>query len=117
MRELLPGLFHWTTFHEPIGADVSSYYVQPAGIVIDPKVPVEGFEALPGEPQQVVLTSGHHHRDAAQFAERYGIPITASRPATERMAEFLSVDTYTEVDEVAPAVTGIHIVKLHADWG
>ena len=22
MRELLPGLFHWTVFHEPIGATV-----------------------------------------------------------------------------------------------
>lgn len=117
MRELLPGLFHWSTFHEPIGTHVSSYYVQPAGIVIDPKVPADGFEALPGEPQQVVLTSGHHHRDAAQFAKRYGIPITASRPAAERMAEFLSVETYTDGDEVAPGVTAIHIGKLSADEG
>jgi hypothetical protein len=51
MREILPGVFHWTAFHEPIGARVSSHYVQSAGIVIDPKVPEEGIDALPGEPR------------------------------------------------------------------
>src|SRR2546423_1725654 len=35
MRELRPGLFHWTTFHEGIGAPVCSYYVEPVGALID----------------------------------------------------------------------------------
>ena len=33
--ELLPGLYHWTAFHPGIGSRVSSYYVEPAGVVID----------------------------------------------------------------------------------
>src|SRR5439155_340543 len=45
MRELRPGLFHWTTFHEGIGAPVSSYYVEPAGALTDGRVPDEGIEA------------------------------------------------------------------------
>src|SRR2546425_1160942 len=48
MRELRPGLFHWTTFHEGIRAAVSSYYVEPAGAVIDARVPEEGIEAALG---------------------------------------------------------------------
>ncbi|MGI9098987.1 MAG: hypothetical protein ACR2H2_10955 [Solirubrobacteraceae bacterium] len=117
MREVLPGLFHWATFHEQIGVQVSSYYVEPAGIVIDPKVPEEGLEALPGEPHQVVLTSGHHHRDAQRFAEALDIPIRASHEAAERLGDALAVEPFGDHDEVAQGVTSIHIGKLSADEG
>jgi len=78
MVELFAGVFHWSVFHEPIQGRVSSYYVEPAAIMIDPKVPEGGLEELPGEPEQVVLTTGLHHRDAQQFAD--GFDISASRP-------------------------------------
>jgi hypothetical protein len=47
-----------------IGTRVSSYYVEPAGALIDPRVPDEGLDAFAGRarPQQVVLTSGLHAR-------------------------------------------------------
>ncbi len=117
MREIVPGIFHWTTFHEPIGARVSSYYVQPAGIVIDPKIPEDGLDALPGEPQQVVLTIGLHHRDAPRFAEAFGIPIRASREAAERLRGRLEVEEFTAGEEIAPGVTAMHIGKLADDEG
>ena len=46
MQELLPGLFHWITFHEGIQEDVHSYYVAATEppILIDPRVPAEGLE-------------------------------------------------------------------------
>ena len=115
MREVIPGVFHWTTLHEPIGVQVSSYYVQPAGIVIDPKVPEGGFDELPGAPQQVVLTSGHHDRGAQAFADEFAIPIVASREAAERLGDRLSVQTFSDGDEVAPGVTAIKIGKLCPD--
>jgi hypothetical protein len=37
VKEILDGVFHCSVFHEPIQGQVSSYYVEPAGIVIDPK--------------------------------------------------------------------------------
>ncbi len=117
MHEIFPGVFHWSTYHEPIRTRVSSYYVQPAGIVIDPKVPEEGFEALPGKPQQVVLTIGLHHRDAQRFAEQFGIPIRVSREAANRLAGRLEVEEFTDGDEVAPGVTAIHIGKIADDEG
>jgi hypothetical protein len=115
MREIFPGVFHWSTFHEPIGTRVSSYYVQPAGIVIDPKIPEEGLDALPAPPQQVVLTIGLHHRDAPRFAEAFGIPIRVSREGAERLVGRLEVEPYTAHDELAPGVTAIHIDKLAPD--
>jgi hypothetical protein len=117
MREVIPQIFHWTALHEAIGVRVSSYYVEPAGIVIDPKVPEEGLDALPGTPQQVVLTSGHHHRDAQRFADEYGIPIRASHEAAERLGDTLTVEPFGHNDEVAPGVTSIHIGKLSPDEG
>jgi|SRR5437588_7061632 len=117
MNEILPGVFHWTAFHAPIGAQVSSYHVQPAGIVIDPKVPEDGLDALSGKPQQIVLTSGHHGRDSQQFADALGIPIRASREAAAYLGDELEVETFGDRDEVAPGVTMIHIGKLCDDEG
>ncbi len=115
MREIIPGVFHWTTFHQPIRARVSSYYVQAAGIVIDPKVPEDGLEALPSEPQQVVLTSGHHDRDSQRFADTFGVPIRASREADEYLGGELEIETFADGDELAPGVTAIHMGKIADD--
>ncbi|MEA2127436.1 MAG: hypothetical protein QOJ85_327, partial [Solirubrobacteraceae bacterium] len=115
MREVIPGIFHWTTPHEPIGARVSSYYVEPAGIVIDPKVPDEGLESLPGTPQQVVLTTGLHDRDAQRFADAFDIPIRAAFEAAERLGDALEIEPFNDGDEVAPGVTAIVIDVLCPD--
>jgi hypothetical protein len=117
MREVIPGIFHWTALQEAIGVQVSSYFVEPAGIVIDPKVPEDGFGALPGRPQQVVLTSGHHARDAQRLAEEFGIPIRASREAAAYIGDALDVAPFDDGDEVAPGVTAIHIGRLSDDEG
>lgn len=96
---------------------MSSYYVEPAGIVLDPKVPEEGLSALPGEPSQIVLTSGHHLRDAAQLVDAFGIPIRASREAAEHLGQGVEIELFGDGDEVAPGVTAIHIGELSADEG
>jgi hypothetical protein len=117
VREILPGVFHWTAFHKPIGTEVSSYYLQSAGIVLDPKVPEDGLETLPGRPLQVVLTSGHHARDAQVFADEFEIPIRASIEAAEHLGGALAVETFANGEEVAPGVTAIHIGELSDDEG
>ena len=43
IRELLPGVHHWTAIHPRIRLPVDSYYIEPAGIVLDPMVPREGL--------------------------------------------------------------------------
>ena len=116
MREIAPGIFHWRTFHQPIGAEVSSYYVEPAGIVIDPKVPEGGLDALPGRPQQVVMTSGLHDRDVREVAEALRIPVRAPREARDRLGDRLAIDQpYRGGEEIAPGVTAIEIGRLCPD--
>lgn len=117
MQEIVPGVYHWTAQHDPIGARVSSYYVEPAGIVLDPKIPEEGMEALPGTPQQVVLTSGHHNRDAQAFADAFDIPIRTSHESAAYLGDTLEVEPFGDGDEIAPGVTAIHIGVLSDDEG
>src|SRR4051794_38382066 len=111
MREIFPGVFHWTALHDGIGADVSSHYLQPAGIVIDPMAPAEGLEWFEdnGRPQQVVLTSGNHARQADRCAERWGIPIVPSREGAEGMGDALAVESYGDGDEVAADVQAVKL--------
>jgi hypothetical protein len=115
VREIIPGIFHWSVFHQPIGVEVSSYYVAPAAIVIDPKVPEQGLDSVPGRPQQVVLSTGLHHRDAPQFAEAFDIPVRAGGQAAERLGDRLPIEPFNDGDEVAPGVTAIHIGEIAPD--
>jgi hypothetical protein len=88
MDEILPGLYYWSAHHAPIRTRVSSYYYAPARVAIDPKIPEEGLDALPGQPEQVVLTIGLHDRDAAEFAQAFNAPIRVPRPGLHRLDEF-----------------------------
>ena len=117
MREIFPGVYHWTAFHPAIRTRVSSYFIEPAGVVIDPKLPEEGLEALPGRPRQVLLSTGLHDRDSQQVSEAFGIPIRASREADERLGGSVEVELFEYGDEVAPGVTPIHIGELCDDEG
>jgi hypothetical protein len=117
VNEILPGLFHWTVFHEPIKAPVSSYYVQSAGIAIDPKTPEGGLGELPGEPRQVVLTTGLHDRDAQAFANAFDAPIRALHEAADRVGDSLEIEPFADREEIAPGVTGLQIGKLCPDEG
>jgi hypothetical protein len=117
MQEILPGLYRWTTFHEDIRADVSSHYVEPAGALIDPRVPDDGLDAFTGltTPQQVVLTSGLHVRHSDRFADAFGCVVRASPEAIERHGGALDARVYEDGDEVAPGITAIHIGALAPD--
>jgi hypothetical protein len=117
VREVFPGVFHWTAFHPGIGARVSSHYIASAGMVLDPKAPDAGWDALPERPRQIVLTSGHHGRDARELSELFGIPVRASREAAEHLGDTLEVETFGDGEELAPGIRSIHIGELSADEG
>jgi hypothetical protein len=118
MREIVPGIFHWRTYHPTLDADVSSYYVEPAGVVLDPRTPEEGMAAFDGRtpPQQIVATSGHHLRHAEEFAKFFDIPIRVPSEAAENVRRRPRVAPYDAHDELIPGmVTAIHIDVLAAD--
>jgi len=127
VNEILPGIHHWTAFHERIRQPVSSYYVEPAGVLLDPMLPDEGVEWFEGRarPQQVLLTNRHHYRHSDRFVEAFGCPVRASAPG---MHEFEDTDRRVEPfaygDEPAPGIRAIEVgaicpddTALHIDVG
>jgi hypothetical protein len=118
MEEIAPGIFHWTAFRATIGARVSSYFVEPAGIVIDPMVPEDGLELFDGHepPQQAILTIRHHYRDSDAFARRFGLTV---RCAGAGLHEFEGtdrvVDGFDFGEEVAPGVVAIGTDAISPD--
>jgi hypothetical protein len=118
MEEILPGIFHWTAFRAAIGMRVSSYYVEPVGVVIDPMVPEAGFEVFDGHttPQQAILTTRHHYRESDRFAERFGCTVVCSAPG---MHEFEGSDRAVEAfqfgDEVAPGIVAVGTDSISPD--
>lgn len=82
MQEVLPGIHHWTTTHPRIGIAVSSYWLDEAGVAIDPLLPDEGldwFGARPTTPQAVLLSNRHHYRHSGELAEAFGCPVHCNR--------------------------------------
>lgn len=83
IKEVAPGLWHWTTFHEGIEARVSSYYVElpGGGAVVDPRVPDEGLGWFERgrEPAHAFLTNRHHYRHSDEFERAFGTKVHAHR--------------------------------------
>lgn len=119
VQQIVPGIFHWTAVNPSIGARVSSYFVEPARAVIDPLVPEEGLDALPGRPECVLLSSGHHLRDSQRIAETFGIPIRASRQAVEHLGgQGEGIDAWKGGEaHPAPAITALHVGTICEDEG
>jgi hypothetical protein len=106
MREILPGLHHWTTTHPNLGRKVSSHYLAAPAALLDPMVPEEGIEAIEsiGAPEHVVLSCRHHDRDHAELVERFGCAFHVSEHGVHEY-EGEEVVPYAIGDEPVP---GIH---------
>jgi hypothetical protein len=81
-------------------------------------LPDEGLDAFDGAdvgPQQVVLTTGLHRRDADRFAEALSIPIRAPREARDRLGDRVGFEPYTDHEELAPGVRAVHVGVLCPD--
>jgi hypothetical protein len=112
MREIVPGLFHWTAFHPRIRSEVSSYYLRD-GVLIDPLLPADGFDvgddpiewlAEHGPPRAVLLSNRHHYRDSGRLVDAFGIPVRASRPGMHEFSEEQRVEPFDFGDELEGGV-------------
>jgi len=108
MRELVPGLWHWTTEHPNLGQDVSSYYVTRSAAVLDPMVPPEGMAAFDGlpTPEHVVLSCRHHDRDHARFVEVFGADFHVSEHGVQEYSDE-DVTAYAIGDQIVPGITAV----------
>ncbi|HEX5925322.1 MAG TPA: hypothetical protein VFY45_15940 [Baekduia sp.] len=117
IREVLPGVHHWTRVHPRIRAVVSSYYVAPVGVLIDPLVPREGLQWFEGgrRPEQVVMTIRHHLRDGERFAEAFGCELRCHVDGLHEFADGPDVRGFDFGDELAPGVTALEVDAISPD--
>jgi hypothetical protein len=111
VQEIAPGIFHWVTFHPGIRMQVCSYFVEPAGVVIDPMVPEDGlelFDRFSPQPQQALLTIRHHYRGCDAFVERFGLTVACHASGLHEFeGTDRSVEGFDGGDEVAPGITAV----------
>jgi hypothetical protein len=83
MNEILPGVFHWSTFHPNIRQVVHSHYWAPGKTVTDPLLPEDG-DAIIEELRergldQIVLSNRHHWRSSSTLLDAFpGVPVLTS---------------------------------------
>lgn len=128
MRELSPGLWHWTVPHDRIGVEVSSYYLEPERVLIDPMVPREGLEWFEqhGAPEHILLTNRHHDRQAWRVRDAFGSTVHCVRNGLYELEGRGPVEAFDfgdelpggawvyEVDAICPDETALHIPAYSA---
>jgi glyoxylase-like metal-dependent hydrolase (beta-lactamase superfamily II) len=116
MKEIAPGLFHWTALHPKLGFPVSSYFVQDSGTLLDPMVPADGlgwFHEHDHRPESIVLSNRHHDRQAKEFCDAFALaPVHVPEPGLHEFADKdLEVSSYAAGEEV---VSGIVVHEVGA---
>lgn len=116
MEEILPGVFHWTSFHEGIGEEVHSHYVRAGrpAFLIDPRVPdagIEWFEERP-RPERVYLTNRHHYRHSDQFQARFASIVWCHRAGLHEFDAGQGVEPFEHGDELAGGALALEINAL-----
>jgi hypothetical protein len=118
VQEIAPGIHHWTAFHPNIKQDVCSYYVESAGMLVDPMEPPDGlgfFESLDPKPQQIVLTNRHHFRHSDRFREAFGCPVRCIEVGLHEFSDDQQVEGFEFGDELAPGVVAVEIGGICPD--
>ena len=116
IREVLPGVHHWTAIHPRIRLPVDSYYIEPARIVLDPLVPREGLEWFERRtPSQIMLTNRHHLRHSERFAEAFGCPIRCAEAGLHEFARGPKVEGFAFGEELAPGITALEVGAICPD--
>jgi hypothetical protein len=123
MREIAPGLWHWTARHDHISIHVSSYYLAAEQVLLDPMIPAEGmgwFEER-GAPEHILLTNRHHDRHAWQFHEAFGCTVHCVRNGLYELEGRGPVEPFDfgdtlpgnavvyEIDAICPDETALHL--------
>jgi glyoxylase-like metal-dependent hydrolase (beta-lactamase superfamily II) len=120
MREIAPGVHHWTAMHPKLGFEVSSYFVADPGTLLDPMVPPgAGFDWFRDarEPATIVLTNRHHDRDSQRFCDEFGIgPVLVPEPGLHEFeGRSLEVAGYAAGEEIVPGIVAHGVGAIAPD--
>jgi hypothetical protein len=118
MEEILPGIYHWTQTHPKIKIAVSSYYLQPERVLIDPLIPDEGLDWFAGHPpENIYLTIRHHYRHCAEFVQEYGCTVWCVEQGMHEFTHGESVRPFQFGATLPGQVEAIEIGSICPDEG
>jgi hypothetical protein len=116
MEEILPGVFHWTTFHEGIEQDVHSYYINATdpAILIDPRVPDEGIKLFEKykTPKHIYLTNRHHYRHSGRFTKAFRARVWCHKDGLHEFTKGEQVTPYKHGDKLPGNVLALEVGVL-----
>lgn len=119
MREVLPGVFHWTAMHPRIHIEVSSYWLEHGGVLIDPLVPpdvgLEWFARRSTPPAAIVLSCRHHYRDSARLQRAFDCPAYCNRAGLHEFADADHVIAFDPGDPLPGPILACEVGALSAD--
>jgi hypothetical protein len=130
MEEIVAGVVHWTARHPKIGIEVSSYWLEGAGVLFDPLVPpgegLEWFASRTVAPAAIVLSNRHHYRESGRFVERFGCPVYCNRAGMHEFSDGEPVEPFDigemfpggvvacALGAICPDETALHIADCNA---
>ena len=116
MREILPGVYHWTTVHARWDITIHSHWLAQERVLIDPRVPDEGLEWFAdGPPVAALLTNRHHYRDSGRFQERFGCPVLCNRLGLHEFGAGEPVEGFDPGDELPGGVVALEVGGICPD--
>jgi glyoxylase-like metal-dependent hydrolase (beta-lactamase superfamily II) len=125
IEEVLPGVFHWTAEHPRIHIEVSSYWLDDAGVLFDPLVPpeegIEWFDERASRPRAILLSNRHHYRESNRFVERFGCSVHCNSTGMHEFTHGEAVEPFDigaqlpggvvahELDAICPDDTALYL--------
>ena len=114
MEEIVPGVWHWTAYHEGIRQEVHSHFLTGPRALLDPMLPAEGLEWFEGErrPERILLTNRHHYRQSGRFVEAFGCPVLCHEAGLHEFEGGPDVEGFSFGEEVGPGVTAVEVAAI-----
>lgn len=117
MREIAPGILHWTAEHPVIHIPVSSYALTAERIVLDPLLPEGGADALayPEPPTDALLTNRHHWRGSSDLRAAFDVTVHAPRSGLHEFGDDRPVTPYDPGDRLPGGAEAFEVGHLCPD--
>jgi glyoxylase-like metal-dependent hydrolase (beta-lactamase superfamily II) len=118
MKEVAPGVYHWTAVHPVIGFEVSSYFVSDSGTVLDPMVPPEGLDWFRDHTlSAIALTNRHHDRQSKEFCRAFDLgPVLVPEAGLHEFeGKDLEVVGYAPGEEIVPGIVSYEVGAIAPD--
>jgi len=114
IKEIVPGVFHWTALHERIHIEVSSYYFEEDGILFDSMVPSEGLEWFDDRepPSHILLSNRHHYRHSTKFQEAFGCTVWCHREGLHEFPKGELVNAFEFGHEFPGGIVAMEVASL-----